>query len=130
MGLVDVGKAGTHYLEYSSPLPGTTALVPKLGYSEYLTKWDMVVGSSVNLDGIDAKVAEVEKNVNERVHDILISIVGITALVLLVIALLGIWTASSILRPLHLMKANLDDIAAGEGDLNQRLGMLVGQFRI
>nr|WP_268796999.1 methyl-accepting chemotaxis protein [Pseudomonas sp. BSw22131] len=123
MGLVDVGKAGTHYLEYSSPLPGTTALVPKLGYSEYLAKWDMVVGSSVNLEGIDAKVAEVEKNVNERVHDILISIVGITALVLLVIAVLGIWTATSILRPLHLMKANLDDIAAGEGDLTRRLAV-------
>jgi methyl-accepting chemotaxis protein len=28
--------------------------------------------------------------------------------------------ANTILRPLNLMKANLDDIAAGEGDLTRR----------
>ncbi|WP_323166809.1 HAMP domain-containing protein, partial [Pseudomonas bubulae] len=31
--------------------------------------------------------------------------------------------ANTILRPLHLMKANLDDIAAGEGDLTRRLAI-------
>src|SRR5690606_19248633 len=38
--LVAVAKAGTHYLLYSSPLPGKTELLPKLGYTEYLPKWD------------------------------------------------------------------------------------------
>ncbi|MDH0749218.1 methyl-accepting chemotaxis protein [Pseudomonas sp. GD03842] len=120
-GLVEVAKAGTHYLEYSSPLPGSNELVPKLGYSEYLAKWDMAVGSSVNLDNIDAKVAEVRQVVAERMKDMLISIIGIAALLLIIIALIGVWMASSILRPLRLMKGNLDDIAAGEGDLTRRL---------
>jgi len=40
--LVAVGKAGTHYLQYSSSLPGKSELLPKLGYTEYLPKWDMV----------------------------------------------------------------------------------------
>lgn len=122
-GLVEVAKAGTHYLEYSSPLPGSSDLVPKLGYSEYLPKWDMAVGSSVNLDNIDAKVAEVRKNVAERMQSMLVSIIGITLLVLAVIAVVGVWMAGSILRPLRLMKANLDDIAAGEGDLTRRLAV-------
>src|SRR5688572_29712543 len=63
--LVKVAKDGTHYLEYSSPLPGSKDLVPKLGYTEYLAKWDLAVGSSVNLDGIEGQVALVEA----KVHD-------------------------------------------------------------
>jgi methyl-accepting chemotaxis protein len=135
-GLVDVAKSGTHYLEYSSALPGTNVLVPKLGYSVYLAKWDMAIGSSVNLDNIDAKVVEVEKSVDERLKEMLVTIIGIAALVLVVIAIVGVWIAGSMLRPLRLMKANLDDIAAGEGDLTRRLavtsqdefGELAGSF--
>ncbi len=135
--LVKVAKDGTHYLQYSSPLPGNTqVLVPKLGYTEYLPKWDMAVGTSVNLDGIEAQVALVEAKVQERMQGVVLSIVGIAVVVLLVIAAAGMLLANTILRPLHLMKANLDDIAAGEGDLTRRLtitsqdelGELAGSF--
>ncbi|OPG76297.1 chemotaxis protein, partial [Pseudomonas ogarae] len=134
--LVKVAKDGTHYLEYSSPLPGSKDLVPKLGYTEYLSKWDLAVGSSVNLDGIEAQVALVEAKVHERLQGVILSIVGIAAVVLLVIAVVGLVLANTILRPLHLMKDNLDDIAAGEGDLTRRLaitsqdelGQLAGSF--
>lgn len=135
--LVNVAKDGTHYLQYSSPLPGNSqVLVPKLGYTEYLPKWDMAVGTSVNLDGIEAQVAVVEAKVQERMEGVVLSIVGIAAVVLLVIAAAGLLLANAILRPLHLMKANLDDIAAGEGDLTRRLtitsqdelGELAGSF--
>ncbi|MBA5982887.1 cache domain-containing protein [Pseudomonas sp. MD195_PC81_125] len=136
-GLVSVAKDGTHYLQYSSPLPGNAnVLVPKLGYTEYLAKWDMAVGTSVNLDGIEAQVAVVEAQVQERMQGVILSIVGVAVLVLLVIAAAGMLLANTILRPLNLMKANLDDIAAGEGDLTRRLnissqdelGELAGSF--
>lgn len=135
--LVKVAKDGTHYLQYSSPLPGDNkVLVPKLGYTEYLSKWDMAIGTSVNLDGIEAQVAVVQTEVRERMEGVLLSIVGVAAVVLLVIAAVGLFVANTILRPLHLMKANLDDIAAGEGDLTRRLaitsqdelGELAGSF--
>src|SRR5471030_145084 len=135
--LVKVAKDGTHYLQYSSPLPGNSnVLVPKLGYTEYLPKWDMAVGTSVNLDGIEAQVALVQAKVTERMEGVVLSIVGIAVIVLLVIAAAGMLLANAILRPLNLMKANLDDIAAGEGDLTRRLtitsddelGQLAGSF--
>ncbi|PNB46794.1 chemotaxis protein [Pseudomonas sp. GW456-12-10-14-LB2] len=135
--LVKVAKDGTHYLQYSSPLPGNAqVLVPKLGYTEYLAKWDMAVGTSVNLDGIEAQVAVVEAKVQERMQGVVLSIVGVAVMVLLVIAAAGMLLANTILRPLTLMKANLDDIAAGEGDLTRRLtitsqdelGELAGSF--
>ncbi len=135
--LVKVAKDGTHYLQYSSPLPGDSkVLVPKLGYTEYLSKWDMAIGTSVNLDGIEAQVAVVQAEVRDRMEGVLLSIVGIAAAVLLVIAAVGLFVANTMLRPLHLMKASLDDIAAGEGDLTRRLaitsedelGELAGSF--
>ncbi|BCX69500.1 methyl-accepting chemotaxis sensory transducer with Cache sensor [Pseudomonas sp. WPR_5_2] len=135
--LVKVAKDGSHYLQYSSPLPGNAqVLVPKLGYTEYLSKWDMAVGTSVNLDGIEAQVAAVEAQVQERMQGVVLSIVGVAVVVLLLIAAAGMLLANTILRPLNLMKANLDDIAAGEGDLTRRLtitsqdelGELAGSF--
>ncbi|AWY40262.1 HAMP domain-containing protein [Pseudomonas putida] len=135
--LVKVAKDGTHYLQYSSPLPGNAqVLVPKLGYTEYLAKWDMAVGTSVNLDGIEAQVAAVQAQVQQRMQGVVLSIVGVALVVLLLIAAAGMLLANTILRPLNLMKANLDDIAAGEGDLTRRLtitsqdelGELAGSF--
>jgi len=134
--LVRVGKDGSHYVQYSSTQPGSDVLVPKLGYTEYLPKWDMVLGTSVNLDGIDAQVAAVEASVNQRMEGMVLSIVGIAVVVLLVIAALGMLVANTMLRPLQLMKVNLDDIAAGDGDLTKRLvitsqdelGDLAGSF--
>lgn len=121
--LVAVAKAGTHYLLYSSPLPGKTELLPKLGYTEYLPKWDMAFGSSVNLDGIDAQVAAVEQAIDARLQELLLSIIGVALLVLILISIIGAVLSGTLLRPLRLMKANLDDIAAGEGDLTRRLAV-------
>lgn len=125
--LVAVGKAGTHYVQYSSSLPGNSqVLIPKLAYTEYLPKWDMVIGTAVNLDGIEAQVAEVKKNVDGRLEGMLLNIIGVALLLLVAIAVAGAVLAGTILRPLRLMKANLDDIAAGEGDLTRRLAVTSG----
>jgi methyl-accepting chemotaxis protein len=119
--LVRVAKDGSHYAQYSSTQPGRDVLVPKLGYTEYLPKWDMVIGTSVNLDNIDAQIAEVQARISADMQRMLLSILAITAVLLLVIALVGLVTANAIVRPLSAIKANLDDIAAGEGDLTRRL---------
>jgi methyl-accepting chemotaxis protein len=134
--LVAVAKAGTHYVTYASALPGKTEPVPKIGYTEYLPKWDLVVGSAANLDGVEAQVAAVRETVDARLTNMLYSILGITLVVLLIIAVVGVLLTGSLLRPLRLMKANLDDIAAGDGDLTRRLtitsndelGDLAGSF--
>ncbi|GAB7529656.1 methyl-accepting chemotaxis protein [Pseudomonas sp. 3A(2025)] len=134
--LVAVAKNGTHYVRYASALPGKTEPVPKVGYTEYLPKWDLVVGSAVNLDGIEAQVSQVRQSVEARLQEMLYSIVGITVLLLIVISVVGALVTGTLLRPLRLMKANLDDIAAGDGDLTKRLqitsqdelGELAGSF--
>ena len=135
--LVRVAKDGSNYVQYSSPLPNNDSiLVPKLAYSYYLPKWDLALGTAVNLDGVEAQVAEVEAAIEERVSTILTSILVIAAIMLVVFGILGLTLSNAFLRPLQLIKANLDDIAAGEGDLTRRLpvtsqdelGELAGSF--
>ena len=135
--LVRVAKDGSNYVQYSSPLPNNDSiLVPKLAYSYYLPKWDLALGTAVNLDGVEAQVAEVEAAIEERVSTILTSILVIAAIMLVVFGILGLTLSIAFLRPLQLIKANLDDIAAGEGDLTRRLpvtsqdelGELAGSF--
>lgn len=120
--LVRVAKDNSYYVNYSSPLPGNEAVtVPKLAYSYYLPKWDMAIGTAINLDGIDAQLAEVEAAISERVKTIITSILVIATVLLIVFGIAGLVLANTLLRPLQQIKRNLDDIAEGEGDLTRRL---------
>jgi len=120
--LVRAGKDGSHFVRYSSPLPDRRdVLVPKIGYTAYLPKWDMVIGSSINLDGVDAQVAAVAAQVDARTREQLWLILGIAVGLLLVIGAIAQVFARRTLRPLLQIRANLDDIVAGEGDLTRRL---------
>ena len=135
--LVNVAKNNSYFVNYSSPLPGNEAVqVPKLAYSYYLPKWDMALGTALNLDGIEAQIVEVQAEIDRRIGTIITSIMVVAAILLLVFGVIGVWLGNAFLRPLQQIKANLDDIAAGEGDLTRRLpitsedelGQLAGSF--
>ena len=135
--LVRVAKDNSYYVRYSSPLPGNESIqVPKLAYSYYLPKWDMALGTAINLDGVEAQVREVQNAIDQRVGTILTSVLVIAAILLVVFGLAGLGLANAFLRPLQQIRNNLDDIAAGEGDLTRRLpvnsqdelGLLAGSF--
>ncbi|AEB58791.1 methyl-accepting chemotaxis protein [Ectopseudomonas mendocina] len=135
--LVNVAKNNSYFVNYSSPLPGNeSVMVPKLAYSYYLPKWDMALGTALNLDGIEARISEVQEDIDQRIGTIITSIVVVAAILLLVFGVIGVWLGNAFLRPLQQIKANLDDIAAGEGDLTRRLpvtsddelGQLAGSF--
>lgn len=122
--LVNAAKNGSHYVEYSSPLPGNDAVqVPKMSYTTYLPKWDLVVGTAINLDGIEAKLAQTRAELEESIDDILYVIFAIALVSVVLLGVIGVVLANSIVRPLAVVRANLDDIAAGEGDLTRRLSV-------
>jgi methyl-accepting chemotaxis protein len=135
--LVNVAKNNSYFVNYSSPLPGNeSVMVPKLAYSYYLPKWDMALGTALNLDGIEVQISEVQKDIDQRINTIITSIVVVAVILLLVFGAVGVWLGNAFLRPLQQIKDNLDDIAAGEGDLTRRLpvtsddelGQLSGSF--
>ena len=135
--LVNVAKNNSYYVNYSSPLPtDDSVLVPKMAYSYYLPKWDMALGTAINLDGIEAQIAQVQVEIDERISTIITSIMVIAAVLLVIFGIVGVVLSNTFLRPLQQIKDNLDDIAAGEGDLTRRLpingddelGQLAGSF--
>jgi len=135
--LVAVAKNNTYYVNYSSPLPSDeTVQVPKLAYSFYLPKWDMAVGTAVNLDNIEAALDAERQEISSRVNTILSSILVIAGLMLAGVFIAGIVISNSIVKPIKVIREQLDDIAAGDGDLthrlpdnrNDELGELAGSF--
>ncbi|WP_339515625.1 methyl-accepting chemotaxis protein [Pseudomonas sp. RL_15y_Pfl2_60] len=135
--LVRVAKDNTYYVNYSSPLPtDDSVMVPKMAYSYYLPKWDMALGTAINLDGVEAQIAKVQVAIDQRISTIISSIVVVAIILLVVFGIAGVVLSNTFLRPLQQIKNNLDDIAAGEGDLTRRLpingddelGQLAGSF--
>ncbi len=135
--LVAVAKNNTYFVNYSSPLPGNDKVsVPKLAYSYYLPKWDLALGTAVNLDNIESALDRVRTDIDSRVNSILTSILVIAGVMLAALCIAGVVISNSIVRPIQVIRAQLDDIAAGDGDLTHRLpedrsdelGQLAGSF--
>jgi methyl-accepting chemotaxis protein len=120
-GLVDKAKDGTHFFRYDWPTPGSDKPIPKLGYTSYLQKWDLAFGTQANLDDIDNQVAAIEASTQSRIGSSAALIVAIVAVFLAVVALLGVLIGNGLVKPVLVIKQNLDDIAAGDGDLTRRL---------
>ncbi|MNF79515.1 Methyl-accepting chemotaxis protein PctC [compost metagenome] len=119
--MVAAAKDGTHFINYSGAVLGTDRVVPKLAYGFFLPKWDLVVLTAINLDGIESQVAQVRQRVEQRIEGIIGSIVVVAIVLLVVLSLLAPLMVNASLRPLRQIRASLDEIASGEGDLTQRL---------
>jgi methyl-accepting chemotaxis protein len=121
VGLVQAGKSGKHFFRYDWPTPGSDKPQPKLGYTTYLEKWDLVFGTQVNLDDIENQVQIIAADRHGRIGTYTAYIMGIAAVLVALVAVFGVWLSNSIVRPILAIKANLDDIAAGDGNLTHRL---------
>jgi methyl-accepting chemotaxis protein len=134
--MVEAAKNQTHFVTYSGGVVNTDKVVPKLAYSFYLPKWNMVVVTAVNLDSIETQVTNVRADVELRIHHLMLSIALIAGALIGIIGALALLLVKRSLRPLTLIRAHLDEIAAGEGDLTRRLplvsrdelGQLAGSF--
>ncbi|PNF74797.1 methyl-accepting chemotaxis protein [Stutzerimonas stutzeri] len=134
--LVEAGQNGTHYVDYSFVLGGSSTVVPKIGYADYLPKWKLVFGTSLNLDGVERDVQAARAEFQQRIDALVGIMLGSSAALLALIAVLAVFMSNALLRPLLLIKTKLDDMAAGDGDLTHRLpitsrdelGELAGSF--
>ncbi|WP_217474951.1 methyl-accepting chemotaxis protein [Stutzerimonas stutzeri] len=134
--LVKAGQNGTHYVQYSFEMPGSKTLVPKIGYAEYLPKWKLAFGTSLNLDGVERDVQAARDVFQQRIDRLTGIMLGSAAALLVLVVGLALFMSNAILQPLLRVKHNLDDMAAGDGDLTQRLavnsrdelGELAGSF--
>ncbi|MCW8906390.1 MAG: methyl-accepting chemotaxis protein [Sedimenticola sp.] len=105
-----VKESGEGMVPYLWPKPGSEKPERKVSYIKGFKPWGWVVGTGIYIDDVDAAFW--------RNAATLATIVGAVLLVLIVVSAV---IARSICVPLSLTTRAMDSIAAGEGDLTQRL---------
>ncbi|MBE7926992.1 cache domain-containing protein [Pseudomonas saudiphocaensis] len=112
---------GSHYVHYSFVLGAEKTIVPKVGYALHLPKWDMFFGTALNLDGVERDVQAARAEFQERIDALVMIMLGSAIALLVLMGVLAMMMGNALLRPLMLIKTNLDDMAQGDGDLTHRL---------
>ncbi|ENM3792713.1 cache domain-containing protein [Vibrio cholerae] len=120
-GLIRSSKSGDGFLNFSWHKPTINAQAPKLGYAEYLPKWDWVLGTGIYIDDIDIQVAEFRAQREAQSAEQLWSILGLSVVGLIITIIVVSLLVSRGVAPLQHVVASLQDVAAGEGDLTVRL---------
>ncbi|UDY82890.1 methyl-accepting chemotaxis protein [Vibrio diabolicus] len=120
-GLIDASQKGDGFLYFSWHKPTIDAQAPKLGYAEYLSKWDWVLGTGVYIDDIDQQVAMHRELKTQELKEHTLSAVLISVIGLIITSILTSIVVSKGIQPLQHVAASLKDVAAGGGDLTARL---------
>ncbi|MCP4270886.1 MAG: methyl-accepting chemotaxis protein [Gammaproteobacteria bacterium] len=105
-----VKNHGAGHVPYLWPKPGSEEPVQKISYVKGFTPWGWLIGSGIYID--DLKVI-FWKNA---------SVLGGLAMVLLIFLIsISFYIIRSITLPINVTSKAMNDIAAGDGDLRQRL---------
>ena len=107
--LVDAARKHDHFVNYVWRRPSTSKIEPKLGYVEYVSECNLMIGTGLYLDYMRAIEVEIEKQTKQTIDDTRDRIILIALLSLLVVA------AGGLSLNLHeTRKANLQLIALTE----------------
>lgn len=120
-GLIEAAKKGDGFLPFSWHKPSIDAQAPKLGYAEYLPRWDWVLGTGIYIDDIDRLVSEYKAAQLQSLNDNTRSAVILSFFGLLITIILVTFFVNRGVAPLQHVVASLKDVAEGEGDLTARL---------
>ncbi|PAR30487.1 methyl-accepting chemotaxis protein [Vibrio metoecus] len=120
-GLIDASKSGDGFLYFSWHKPTINAQVPKLGYAEYLPKWDWVLGTGIYIDDVDQQVQAKRQEREAELYDQTVYAISMSLFGLLITIVAVGFVVSRGIAPLQHVVSSLQDVAAGGGDLSARL---------
>ncbi|TCS40683.1 methyl-accepting chemotaxis protein [Reinekea marinisedimentorum] len=120
-GVINQAKSGDGFLNFAWHKPSINAVAPKLGYSEYLSKWDWSLGTGIYIDDVDEAVtAYVGQRRSDITKDVWFA-VSITLIGLAVTVVIVVFFVARFIAPLRNMVDKLTEISQGDGDLTNRL---------
>ncbi|ALP42400.1 methyl-accepting chemotaxis protein [Aeromonas schubertii] len=109
------------FTEYWTNKPSIGRDAPKLSYNVVIDKFQWVLGTGFYIDDIDNELAALRTLREEALYSSMGSNVLLTLLVLAVALGATLAIGNRVAKPLADAVSALNDIAAGEGDLTQRL---------
>ena len=134
--LVARAKEGGGFVTYHFPRQGDATAYPKLSYSIWLEKWNLMIGTGFYIDSIDASVAQASAQSQAYIQSTLWQIIYMGIFLTIISTLITYWVINQSLRPLNGLIKSLQIFAQGGGDLTRRLiktsndeiGTLIGTF--
>jgi len=120
-GLLRAGKSGEGYYTYWFPRPGETEPSPKQGYSIYLDRWDIMLGTGFYFDDVGTVLAELSNAGNQELDNSLTVFAGIAALAVLIAGVVGYLISLTISRPIDHISRSVESLSAGEADLTAKV---------
>ncbi|WP_020585536.1 methyl-accepting chemotaxis protein [Desulfobacter curvatus] len=100
--IIETAKSdGQGHIKYTWPKIGSEKEVPKIGYFKYFKPWDWIVVTGVYVDGMQNKIVEKRKQLNNMAQDqILFTTVTIIILIFAAFFWVGFMARKYIERPL------------------------------
>ncbi|UAA38503.1 methyl-accepting chemotaxis protein [Paraneptunicella aestuarii] len=126
--LIEAGRknklgSGDEFVKYHFPRLGQTQASPKLSYSIYLDKWDLMIGTGVYIDRIDAYVDIFKDSLENARSGLIAATITVSLILLVVLVSLSFIAIRSIINPLAEITQSIKKISMGNGDLTQRLNI-------
>jgi len=116
---------GSGFVDYVWPAPGDKSkMLPKMSYVSLFKPWDMVIGTGVYIDDIDAIIKMKEKQGSVLLTNIIVKIILVLCILIIIIAIITFTFAKSLKIRLMDITDKLKDISSGDGDLTQRLPVI------
>ncbi|RBQ29723.1 cache domain-containing protein [Aliarcobacter vitoriensis] len=108
----------------------------KFSYVQKFEPWDWIIGTGAYVDDIEAEVALMEENTNDKINSIIFSILGFAIIIILVAVLIyNYFVNQAIIRPLDELDMAINDINSGKGETdrinkksNDEIGKVVDSF--
>lgn len=95
---------------YQWPKPGSAQPVAKVSFVKRFAPWDWIIGTGIYVDDVE-----------QQYRQVLLRLLGVSLVILTLLALLSGWLGRSIVQPLEAASRALAVLARGEGDLRARL---------
>ncbi|WP_282174976.1 methyl-accepting chemotaxis protein [Vibrio diabolicus] len=109
------------FTTYYFPKLGQTEALPKLSYSMFIPKWDIMIGTGFYTDDIDAIITEMENTANDELNNTLAAIAMFCVSIAVVVAIFAVLVNRSIMRPIEQFDSSIQSFAHGDADLTARM---------
>lgn len=119
--LISAAKNRSGYSTYYYPKLNETVALPKLAYSVYFSKWDLIVGTGFYTDDVDAVIDNMEKMSDEKLANSMQTIALFTLLIITIVAVIGFYINRSIMAPIQKFDESIKSFASGDADLTARM---------
>ena len=119
--IITAAKNNSGYSTYYYPKLNETVALPKLAYSVYFAKWDLIVGTGFYTDDVDAVINEMKALSDEQLSKSMQFIVLFTLVIIAIVAFIGSLINRSIMAPIQKFDESIKSFASGDADLTARM---------